>query len=52
MPILENQGALPALKCFTDVHQAHLIPSADNVVQADHGCANLAHACSSDFFTR
>ena len=46
-PVLkENQDALPALKAFADGYRTHLVPSADIIAQADHGCANLAHACS------
>ena len=47
-PLLkENQDALPALRKFTDEHRMHLVPSADIIAQADHGCGNLAHACST-----
>ena len=46
-PLLkENQDALPALRKFADEHHMHLVPAADIIAQSDHGCGNLAHACS------
>ena len=52
-PLLKgNQDALPALKGFADAHRMHFVPSADLVAQADHGCGNLAHACSADELRR
>lgn len=52
-PLLkENQDALPALKEFADAHRMHLVPSADIVAQADHGCSNLGHACSTEELRR
>lgn len=48
-PLLkENQNALPGLRRFADEHRMHLVPSADIVAQADHGCGNLSHACSPE----
>lgn len=47
-PLLkENQDALPALRKFADEHHMHLVPAADIIAQSDHGCGNLAHACSA-----
>ena len=52
-PLLkENQDALPALRKFADEHHMHLVPAADIIAQADHGCGNLAHACSTDELRR
>lgn len=52
-PLLkENQDALPALRKFADEHRMHLVPAADIIAQADHGCANLAHACSTEELRR
>jgi radical SAM protein with 4Fe4S-binding SPASM domain len=52
-PLLkENQNALPALRKFADEHHMHLVPSADIIAQADHGCGNLAHACSTEELRR
>ena len=52
-PLLkENQDALPALRKFADEHCMHLVPAADIVAQADHGCGNLAHACSTEELRR
>lgn len=52
-PLLkENQDALPALRKFADKHHLHLVPSADIVAQADHGCGNLSHACSIEELRR
>ena len=52
-PLLkENQDALPALRKFADEHHMHFVPSADIVAQADHGCGNLAHACSIEELRR
>ena len=52
-PLLkENQDALPELRKFADAHRMHLVPSADIVAQADHGCGNLSHACSPDELRR
>jgi len=52
-PLLkENQNALPALRKFADDHHMHLVPSADIIAQADHGCGNLAHACSTEELRR
>lgn len=46
-PLLkENQDALPSLRKFADEHRIHLVPAADIVAQADHGCGNLAHVCT------
>ncbi len=48
-PLLkENQDALPELRKFADAHRMHLVPAADIVAQADHGCGNLSHACSPE----
>lgn len=48
-PLLkENQDALPALRKFADEHRMHLVPATDIVAQADHGCGNLSHACSTE----
>lgn len=48
-PLLkENQDALPALRKFADEHHMHLVPAADIIAQSDHGCENLAHACSAE----
>ena len=47
-PLLkENQNALPELRKFADEHRMHLVPSADIIAQADHGCMNLEHICST-----
>lgn len=52
-PLLkENQNALPALRKFADEHRMHLVPAADIIAQADHGCGNLAHACSTEELRR
>lgn len=52
-PLLkENQDALPALRKFADKHHMHLVPAAEIIAQADHGCGNLSHACSSDELRR
>ena len=52
-PLLkENQDALPALRKFADEHHMHLVPSVDIIAQADHGCGNLAHACSAEELRR
>ena len=52
-PLLkENQDALPALRNFADEHRMHLVPAADIIAQADHVCANLAHACSTEELRR
>lgn len=52
-PLLkENQDALPALRKFADEHHMHLVPAADIIAQADHGCGNLAHACSEEELRR
>ena len=52
-PILkENQDALPALRKFADEYHMHLVPAADIVALADHGCKNLAHACSKEELRR
>ena len=52
-PLLkENQDALPALREFADAHHLHLVPGADIIAQADHGCGNLAHACSTEELRR
>ena len=52
-PLLkENQDALPALRKFADEYRMHLVPSADIIAQADHGCGNLAHACSTEELRR
>ena len=52
-PLLkENQDALPALRMFADEHRMHLVPAADIIAQADHGCGNLAHACSTEELRR
>ena len=52
-PLLkENQDALPALRKFADEHRMHLVPAADIIAQADHGCGNLAHACSTEELRR
>ena len=52
-PLLkENQNALLALRKFADEHRMHLVPAADIIAQADHGCANLAHACSTEELRR
>ncbi len=52
-PLLkENQDALPALRKFADEHHMHLVPSADIIAQADHGCGNLVHACSTEELRR
>lgn len=46
-PLLkENQDALPDLRKFADEHHMHLVPEAGIIAQSDHGCGNLAHACS------
>ena len=48
-PLLKiNQNAFSELKKFADAHHMHLVPSADIVAQSDHGCGNLASACSAD----
>lgn len=48
-PLLKiNQNAFPELKKFADAHHMHLVPSADIIAQSDHGCGNLASACSAD----
>lgn len=48
-PLLKiNQNAFPELKKFTDSHHMHLVPSADIIAQSDHGCGNLASACSAE----
>ena len=48
-PLLKiNQNAFPELKKFADAHHMHLVPSADIIAQSDHGCGNLASACSVD----
>lgn len=52
-PLLkENQDALSELRKFADEHHLHLVPSADIVAQADHGCRNLSHACSVEELRR
>lgn len=52
-PLLkENQDALPALRKFADEHHMHLVPAADIIAQSDHGCGNLAHACSEEELRR
>ena len=52
-PLLkENQDALPALRKFADENHMHLVPAADIIAQSDHGCGNLAHACSVDELRR
>ena len=52
-PLLkENQDALPALRKFADEHHMHLVPAADIIAQSDHGCGNLAHACSTEELRR
>lgn len=52
-PLLkENQDALPALRKFADEHHMHLVPAAEIIAQADHGCGNLAHACSIEELRR
>lgn len=52
-PLLkENQDALPALRKFADEHHLHLVPAADIIAQADHGCGNLTHACSMEELRR
>lgn len=52
-PLLkENQNALPALRKFADEHRMHLVPAADIIAQADHGCGNLSHACSTEELRR
>ena len=52
-PLLkENQDALPALRKFADEHRMHLVPAADIIAQADHGCGNLSHACSTEELRR
>ena len=52
-PLLkENQDALPALRKFADEHRMHLVPAADIIAQADHGCGNLSHACSVEELRR
>ena len=52
-PLLkENQGALPALRKFADENHMHLVPAADIIAQSDHGCGNLAHACSVEELRR
>lgn len=52
-PLLkENQEALPDLRKFADEHHMHLVPAADIIAQSDHGCGNLAHACSVDELRR
>ena len=52
-PLLkENQDALPALRKFADEHHLHLVPAAGIIAQSDHGCGNLAHACSVDELRR
>lgn len=52
-PLLkENQDALPALRKFADEHHMHLVPEAGIIAQSDHGCGNLAHACSVDELRR
>jgi len=52
-PLLkENQDALPMLRKFADEHHMHLVPGVDIIAQADHGCANLAHACSTEELRR
>lgn len=48
-PLLKiNQQAFPELKKFAEAHHMHLIPSADIIAQSDHGCGNLASACSAE----
>ena len=48
-PLLKiNQNAFLELKKFADAHHMHLVPSADIIAQSDHGCGNLASACSAD----
>lgn len=48
-PLLKiNQNAFPELKKFADAHHMHLVPSADIIAQSDHGCGNLACACSAE----
>ena len=45
-PLLkENYDALPALRVFADQLHMHLVPAVGIVAQADHCCANMAHAC-------
>ena len=52
-PLLkENQDALPALRKFADEHRMHLVPAADIIAQADHGCGNLSHACATEELRR
>ncbi len=52
-PLLkENQDALPELRKFADEHRMHLVPAADIIAQADHGCGNLSHACSTEELRR
>lgn len=52
-PLLkENQDAFPELRKYADAHLMHLVPSADIVAQADHGCGNLVHACSTEELRR
>ena len=52
-PLLkENQDSLPDLRKFADEHRMHLVPAADIIAQADHGCGNLAHACSTEELRR
>jgi len=48
-PLLkENQTAFVELKKFADAHHTRLVANAEIVAQADHGCRNIAHVCSSD----
>ena len=48
-PLLKiNQNAFPELKKFAEAHHMHLVPSADIIAQSDHGCGNLASACSAE----
>lgn len=47
-PLLkENQTAFGELKRFADEHRVRLAANAGIVAQADHGCGNFAHVCSS-----
>jgi radical SAM protein with 4Fe4S-binding SPASM domain len=52
-PLLkENQDALPALRKFADEHRMYFVPATDITAQSDHGCGNLAHACSVEELRR
>ena len=48
-PLLkENRTAFGELKKFADTHHVRLTANAGIIAQADHGCGNFTHVCSSE----